>query len=134
MQKKHTKSTFLRMIMLLNDTKEFARRHDYAFRHSHKRTESTKELHDGEMLAIIKELEDTFKIQDQCDTMRKKIISKAHQMYWELPNGKADMWRIDQWCMNQGPYKKALKKHVYKELVVLVSVFDKVYKHYMSKI
>jgi hypothetical protein len=95
MQKKHTKSTFLSMIRLLNDSEQYNRRHDYAFRHSDKRTESTKELYDDEMLAIIKELEDTFKIKDQCDIMRKKIISKAHEMLWELPGGKADMWRID---------------------------------------
>lgn len=134
MQKKHTKSTFLRMIRLLNDTKQYTRRHDYAFRHSAERTESTKDLYDNEMLAIIKELEDTFKIQDQCDIMRKKIISKAHQMFWELPGGKADMWRIDEWCKTQGPFKKALNKHLYHELTILVTVFEKVYKHYMSKI
>ncbi|MEB0249335.1 hypothetical protein QN344_04275 [Mucilaginibacter sp. 5B2] len=122
------------MIKLLNATNQYSRRHDYAFRHSVGRTESTKDLQENEMLAVIKELEDTFKIQDQCDKMRKKIISKAHQMFWELPGGKIDMWRIDQWCIHQGPYKKALNKHDYKELTVLVSVFDSVYKHYMSKI
>lgn len=134
MQKNHTKSTFLKLIKALNAADQYARRHDYAFRHSAKRTESTKELYDDEMLAIIKELEDTFKVQDQCDKMRKKIISKAHQMFWELPYGKIDMWRVDQWCINQGPFKKALNKHDYKELTVLVSVFESVYKHYMSKI
>jgi hypothetical protein len=134
MQKGHTKSTFLSMIRLLNEADQYARRHDYAFRHSSGRTESTKDLYDAEMLAVIKELEANFKIQDQCDKMRKKIISKAHQMFWELPGGKIDIERIDQWCVEQGPYKKLLNKHNIKELAILVSVFDKVYKHYMSKI
>ncbi|MBB6131357.1 hypothetical protein [Mucilaginibacter lappiensis] len=134
MQKRHTKATFLRMIKALNAADQYTRRHDYAFRHSGERTESTKDLFDNEMLAVIKELEDSFKVEDQCDQMRKKIISIAHQMFWELPNGKADIARIDQWCVEQGPFKKLFNKHTIKELPTLVSVFEKVYKHYMSKI
>ena len=134
MQSNHTKSTFLKLIKALNAADQYSRRHDYAFRHSGGRTESTKDLNDNEMQAVINELEASFSIQDQCDVMRKKIISKAHQMYWELPGGKIDMFRIDDWCINQGPYKQPLNKHDIKELGILVSVFDKVYKHYMSKI
>ena len=134
MQKKQVTPTFLRMIKLLNDTNQYSRRHDYAFRHSNARTESTKELKEGEMYAIIKELEDTFKVFDQCDKMRKKIIAKAHLMFWELPNGKVDMNHLNYWCETQGPYKKELNKHDIKELAVLVTVFDKVYTHFMSKL
>lgn len=134
MQKIHTKAVFLRMIKLLNDVNEYGRRHDYAWRHSEARTESTKELYDEEMLAVIKELEDEFGVTDPCDVMRKKIIAKAHQMQWELKGGKIDMARIEKWCIEQGPYKKAFNKHDAKELPILVSVFTNVYKHFMSKI
>jgi hypothetical protein len=133
MQTTHTKSTFLRMIKALNDTNQYGRRHDYAYRHSTRRTESTKELYDDEMMAVIEELEEAFKCFDMCDVMRKKIISKAHQMNWEI-EGKADMQRINDWCVEHGPYKKLLMRHDVKELGILVSVFDKVYKHYMNKI
>lgn len=122
------------MIKLLNASNQYTRRHDYAFRHSGGRTESTKALKENEMQGVIKDLEANFKISDQCDVMRKKIISIAHQMHWQLPNEKADMWRIDNWCVTQGPYKKELNKHDFAELTKLVSVFEKVYKHYMSKI
>jgi len=134
MQKIHTKATFLRLIKLLNDTDQYSRRHDYAWRHSNNRTESTKELYDDEMLALINELVTDFQITDPCDTMRKKIIAKAHQMFWELPGGKVDMVRLNQWCVDKGPFKKELNKHDAKELPILVSVFTNVYKHYMSKI
>lgn len=122
------------MIKLLNATDQYTRRHDYAYRHSAERTESTKDLYDNEMLAVIDELEREFGVEDKCDEMRKKIISYAHQMFWQLPGEKADMARIERWCVEQGPYKKGLNKHDITELPKLVSVFEKVYKHYMSKI
>ena len=141
MQQIHSKAVFLRMIKLLNDVNEYGRRHDYAWRHSDKRTESTKDLFDEEMLAVIKEIEEEFAVVDPgaaeraaCDKMRKKILSKAHDMKWELKGGKIDMARVEQWCTEQGPYKKAFNKHNAKELAILVSVFTNVYKHFMSKI
>lgn len=134
MQKIHSKPLFLRMIKLLNDVDQYTRRHDYAWRHSNQRTESTKDLYDAEMLAVIYELEETYECHDMGDVMRKKIIAKAHQMFWELPGGKIDMPRLNGWCVDHGPYKKELNKHDIKELGILVSVFTNVYKHYMSKI
>ena len=133
MQKQQQKSIFLSMIRLLNETNQYNRRHDYAYKLSGGRTESTKELNNDEMLGVINELLETFKTGDDGDKMRKKIICIAHQMNWQI-NGKADMVRINQWCTNCGPYNKPLNKHSVKELGILVSIFDKVYKHYINKI
>lgn len=118
---------------LLTDLNLQGRRHDFAYRKSGGRTESTRELHNNEILAIIQELEGTSETYHRCDKMRKKIISMAHQMNWQV-NGKADMARINNWCMVYGPYKKQLNAHNIKELGILVSIFDKVYRQYMNKI
>lgn len=125
--------TFKRMMKLLTELNLQGRRHHIAYRHSGGRTESTRELHDHELLAIVYELEHALKQDNRADKMRKKMISLAHQMNWQT-NGKADMERINAWCVLYGPYKKPLNAHDIKELGTLISVFDKVYRHYMNKI
>lgn len=134
MQFNSTPTNFFKLQKLLKALNLYGRRHDYAFRCSNNRTESTKDLYDPEVIAIIKELEAQFGVQDKADEMRKKVISKAHDMKWELPGGKADMKRIDKWCVEHGPYKKVLNKHDIKELGIVLGIFDKVYKHYMNKL
>jgi hypothetical protein len=134
MQTSTTKKTFLQLIAALNAAKQYPRRHDYVYRATNGRTESTKEVTEREAGIIITELQTRFGIKDEADTMRKKIISLAHQMFWELPGGKADMKRINNWCVDKGPYKKTLNTHTVKELPVLVSVFEKIYKEYMNKL
>jgi hypothetical protein len=64
--------------------------------------------------------------------MRRHIIAMAHEMGWKLPNGKADMQRINGWCLQQFG-KKALNKYDYKELTKLVSIFKKVYRQFLEK-
>jgi len=125
---------FRQMMSLFTKLNLQGRRHAWAFEYSQGRTESTKELYADEVTAIIKGLEVYFKEQDVANQMRRKIIAKAHLMQWEVKGGKADMERIDKWCINNGPYKKELNKHTVKELGILVSVFDKVYKQYMNKV
>ncbi len=129
-----TPNNFFKLQKLLKNLDLYGRRHDYAFRHSNNRTESTKELYDPEILAIIKELETEFGVMDKADVMRKKIISKAHDMKWELKGGKADMKRINGWCVEKGPYKKPLNKHDIRELTIVVSLFDVMQKQYMNKL
>jgi len=129
-----SKRTFLQLIKALNDANQYGRRHDYAYRASNGRTESTKELTEREAQIVVAELDKNYGTRDEADVMRKKIISFAHQMYWELPGGKADMKRINEWCVNKGPYKKKLNDHTTKELAVLVSVFEKIYKEFINKL
>jgi hypothetical protein len=127
------KKAFIMLIKALNDADQYGRRHDYIFRHSAGRTESTKEVTEQEAYAIIAELMTAFQIKpDNSDAKRKKLISLARQMRWEN-NGKADMKRIEKWCVEKGPFKKALNAHTEKELDTLVSVFQKIYRQYMNK-
>lgn len=135
MQTSASKNTFLKLIKAFNEANEYGRRHDYSFRHSQGRTESTKDLTEAECWMVISELHERFciAIDDDMDTMRKKIIALAHGMSWQM-NGKADMQRINTWCINKGPYHKPLMAHKRDELITLVSVFEKVYKHHMNKL
>jgi hypothetical protein len=55
-------------------------------------------------------------------------------MKWELPGGKADMARINAWCMKYGQYKKELNKHNEKELAHLVTQFESAYKSFLKGI
>jgi hypothetical protein len=134
LQQTASKRTFLQLVKALNSANQFGRRHDYAYRASNGRTESTKALTENEAKIILAELEQKFPVRDGADVMRKKIISFAHQMFWELPGGKADMKRINNWCVEKGPYQKKLNDHTVKELTILVSVFKKIYKDFMDRI
>lgn len=63
--------------------------------------------------------------QDPSDLMRKKIISMAKTMRWLVEGTeKADMARIDAWCIKYGKFHKALNNHSHKELTELVSQFQ----------
>lgn len=106
------------------------------------RSESSKDLSDGEAIDFINYLRKqpgAIALRqaqpDSADKMRKKIISLAYEMHW----AKAGDWRaavaaIDSFCMgNKSLFKKALNGHSYKELVQVVSQFEMMYKKYLNK-
>lgn len=68
------------------------------------------------------------------ERMVGKILSMAHEMRWELPNGKIDMDRLNAWCIKYNPHKKPLNDFTEEELPTVVSVFERMYKGYLSKI
>lgn len=77
-------------------------------------------------------------INERADKMRKKIISMAHDLGWQIFCDKkqkliADMKAINTWCVNYGLYHKKLETHSYTELPQLVSQFETMYKERMSK-
>ncbi len=110
------------------------RRHAIVFDYSGGRTESSRELTDPEIMRLIRDLEKGFKELDRADKMRKKIISQAHEMGWELPSGKIDMDMINAWCVKYGFKHKPLNSYSYKELPVLVTQFDNMYNDYLKAI
>ena len=71
--------------------------------------------------------------------IRRKIIAIAYNMQWEVPNPKggkpkADIKRINDWCLLQQPKKKLNDCNV-KELSLLVTIFEqKVYKQFLNGI
>lgn len=69
---------------------------------------------------------------DPCNNMRRKIIAHFHKMDWKNPDGKADMDRIEAWCIQYGQFHKKLNDHNYKELVNLCSQVEKVYQTFIE--
>lgn len=65
--------------------------------------------------------------------MRRNIIAMAHEMGWKLETGKADMERVNAWCLKQFG-KKKLNDYTCEELPKLVFAFKQVYKHFLNSI
>jgi hypothetical protein len=125
---------FKKLMALLTKSNLQGRRHAIVWDYSNGRTESSRELSDPETNRIIRDLERGFKELDRCDTMRKKIISQAHEMGWELAGHRADMARINAWCLKFGYLHKSLNQYSYAELPALLTQFDSVYKSFLAAI
>ena len=107
------------------------------------RTESSKELHYNEAADLIKQLQAMQPVVQwkpkPGELQRRKIIAIAYNMGWEIPNPqggkpKADIKRINEWCIKFGFGHKPLNQYTTAELPKLVSVFETVYKHYLKAI
>lgn len=105
------------------------------------RTTRIRDLNETEARHLIKTLTEQAPLPvTPEDKMRRKIISLAHEMRWEISNaerkkGKSqpvDMGRIDGWCIQYGYLKKPLDQHNLQELPRLVTQFEKVYKDYLK--
>jgi len=96
------------------------------------RTGSLRELNAAEANKLIQMLRDPR--EKARDTMRKKLMSYAHQLRWWLPGqpGYVDLARIDSWCCHYGIYKKPLNEHGMGELAEVVSQFEQMYKKELS--
>lgn len=101
------------------------------------RTNSARELTDQELCDMVAHLNskqpynEPYKLPG--DKMRKAIISMAHEMGWRLA-GKADMQRINNWCVAKGKYHKKLNDHNMQELTELVSQFQIVYQKHLKTV
>jgi hypothetical protein len=96
------------------------------------RTTHMRDLTTAETSSLIDLLsggDDNPKVKDQ---MIRKMLSTAHAMGWELPDGKVDLARLNAWCEKYTPSKKPLDKIPYKELPGVVTVFDKVYLSFLK--
>jgi len=125
---------FRHMMALLTKHGLQGHRHRWVYEYSQGRTESTKELHLAEVNKIINALEEHFKKIDKADVMRKKCIAFAHQMRWELPDGKIDMMRVNTFCIERGYLKKPLNDYAPKELALLITQFEKAAEHFVKKL
>lgn len=97
------------------------------------RTESRAEMKADEAKELIQYLKRTDPDEVKAETQRRKIISMAHEMKWELPGTKkADMKRLDEWCKKYGMYHKHLNSHTLKELPYLVTQFGAYYMSYLK--
>ncbi|ASZ11079.1 hypothetical protein KTO58_19845 [Chitinophaga pendula] len=98
------------------------------------RDSSCTMLYMEEARLLIRHLKSRDPEEKKAEVMRRKIISMAHEMGWELPGGKADMRRIDGWCLQQMGLGKKLNQFNYNELPKLVSIFQKVYLQFFKAI
>lgn len=120
---------------------------EYVFTASNARTTSTKDLYDVEITWLIDNLnklqgdkqEKTQTWKDvqkwRADRMRKKILHYCHMMHWyKTGTHELDFHAIDEFCIKRGHAHKQLNQYKYSELPTLVSQFEEVYKHFLSKI
>lgn len=73
--------------------------------------------------------------KDPKDLMRKKIISMAHTMRWNVKGTeRADIKRINDWCIKYGQFHKPLNTHTNNELAALTTQFQSVMESYLENI
>lgn len=94
------------------------------------RTTHLTEMTSGEFSSLINMLQG----ETPKDRMTKKILSMAHEMGWETPDGKADISRINAWATKYTKHKAGIDKIPEKELAGVVSVFEKVYLSFLKGI
>ena len=108
------------------------------------RTASLKALTDKEWLSLMSQIQS---LQDKKDftpppgdVQRKKMISIAYQMNWNMSTNRPIqdkglpmiMYRLDKWAQDQ-KFKKPLMKHTVQELNILLSIFEeKVFTSYLT--
>lgn len=112
------------------DTKE-----ELIHTHTDGRTTSIRGLKMHEAIQVIQSLTGDQKPQNNPATkMRRKIMSMAHELGWELEGGKLDTKRLNDWCIKYGFGKKKLDDYTEYELTMLVTQFEQAYVTYLKKV
>ncbi len=120
-------NTLLSKNKLMDDKKEIV------LEYTNGRTDSSRQMHDNEAAQLIGYLQKITAPNLKEEKMKNKILSLAHEMGWELPNGKVNIDRVNAWCTKYSPWHKELDKHSLKELPTLVTQFENVYKSFIKK-
>lgn len=121
---------------LLNNTGLAEQKANLVFGFTKGRSESSKDMTDGEAIDFINYLRQQPNANDEAaNKMRRKIISLAYELHWaKSGNWKAAVAAIDSFCLSpKGIFKKELNKHSYQELVQVVSQFEMMYKKHLNK-
>jgi pyruvate carboxylase len=120
---------------LLNQAGLLEFKEDIVSSHTEGRTVSLKECDLAETQAIVKYLKTYLgQTDDGPEKMRRKIISKAHEMHWKRKDGRIDMERLNGWMINYGQYHKKLDDLSITELPATLTQFDKVLKSFLKGI
>jgi len=109
---------------------------ELVFNFTNQRTGSSSLMSDAECDALIAHLRKLVKESPQkLDTpvvkMRKKLIHYAHLLGWKIGE-KADMERINRWCLKFGAYHKPLNAHSESEMIKVLDQFENVYRSYLN--
>jgi len=102
---------------------------DYLQQLSDNRTDSLKELTKGEVSKLIAALSgnDVALLR-----MKRKVFAQAHEMGWELPDGKVDVGRVNAWAVKHTPYHRSIDELNATELSKVVTLFGRVYLSFMK--
>jgi hypothetical protein len=125
------------LFRLLREAGLTGRRHALIYEVTGERTESSKELTIEEYNKLKNDLNVIIQKEDKADKMRKKIISMAREMRWEIISEgktKADIKRINDWCLKFGYLHKSLNQYTEAELPKLVTQFENVYISFIKSI
>lgn len=114
---------------------------DLAASYSSERTTHVSDLTGREAYELIKGLEKVGGLPESPDEkMKRKILSKAHEMGWELSERtasgrrKINMEKVDSWCIKYGYLHKPLDQYTASELPQLVTQFSNAYKSYLTAV
>ena len=106
---------------------------DIVLNHSNGRTTHLSELNYNESKSLIDFLANQAKVPPSPkDKQIRKILFMCHEMRWELPGGKINMDRINNFCLTRTAQKKPLDQFTAPELPALVTIFEKVYNDYLK--
>jgi hypothetical protein len=72
-------------------------------------------------------------VNDAANKMRRKILSIVHELGWELPGGKIDWARLNEYLNKYGYLHKALNDYKYEELPTLVTQFENLQRSAYAK-
>lgn len=111
-------------------------RRDLIRQYTDGRTDSTTGMYDveaGRLIANVRQQYNPLTDFWKGDPMRKKVIAICRSMGWEQ-EGKADMDRINAWCVDRGPYKKPLNNHTTNELPKLIHQVEQVYEWWLNQV
>jgi hypothetical protein len=108
------------------------------------RTTSVCNLGKFEASKLIGHLKSQQPLHQASEKMRRKILSMAHEMGWEMPGtrsvvnnqvrARVDMKHVNDWCLKYGYLHKKLDAYTYEELPKLVSQFEGLYKQHLNKV
>ncbi|QNK63963.1 hypothetical protein H7F33_05580 [Pedobacter sp. PAMC26386] len=105
------------------------------YTYSEGRTLRISELYINEAVQVIKMLTGGMNMPETpANKMRRKILSMAHELRWEQPNGKINIERVNNWCIQYGYGNKALDQYSTSELPHLVTQFENMYRKHLNEI
>lgn len=108
---------------------------EIVFEYTNGRSTSLKEMTQRETSALINVLNERLSpAKAKRDRQVSKILSMAHEMHWELQDGKVDMERLDVFFLTRTPQKKKLAEFTDAELPGLVTLFEKVYISFLKSL
>lgn len=94
--------------------------------------ESIKDLEHKELIKLVLMMKHTiYQFNVKEIRQRRKVIALFCQMEY-IENKKADMKRINEWCVKYGQFHKELNEHYGSDLTALVSQVERVYSTFLK--